>query len=209
MKEIQKRYLKEILHKQDVDENTKRLEKMSNLKKDMFLEKMTQEHERIARVQKEKEQQFMERKRLQEILEKEKQQVLQDFEKKKKKLMEGKNLDKSQLDNLLDLGVSGGTSRFQLAPINGTQTETTALPNDPSTTTQSNLLSGLNQMQSPNSVSNPIKQQKNEPKKRNSKSKPPQQKSVTSRKQIDVTPYLSSVPKNKLVGMKTDVKTLH
>jgi len=203
LREIQKKYLKEILHKQDVDENTKRLEKMSNLKKDMFLEKMSQEHERIARVQKEKEQQFLERKRLQEILEKEKQQVLQDFEKKKKKLLEGKNLDKSQLGDLLDLGISGGTSRFQLAPINGNQTETTAVPNDPSATTQSNQLSGLNQVQSPNSVTNSTKQQKVEPKKRNSKSKPPQQKAaVTSRRQIDVTPYLSSVPKNKLVGLK-------
>ena len=69
------------------------------------------EKERIAKVQREKELQIQERKRVQELLEKEKEIILKDFEKKKKKLIEGQNIDKSEIEALLDINMTARNSR--------------------------------------------------------------------------------------------------
>lgn len=97
----------EILHAQDIEENRKRLEKMQELKNHTFLERMAVEQQRIEKAQKEKDDQYRERKRLQGMLEREKSQILKDFEKKKKMLQDGSQIDMSQFDTL------GGSSMNQ------------------------------------------------------------------------------------------------
>lgn len=110
----------EILRAQDAEENLKRLEKVQNMKVQSFLERMSVEEERLQRVQREKEEQTRERRRLQGLLEKEKAQILQDFERKKRRLRDGQQLDKSEWEMFTETNTSHINSRT-LNPANESQ----------------------------------------------------------------------------------------
>ena len=71
-------------------ENNTRLEKMRERKKLEFLERITQEQEKMRQIQLERERVAMEKKRLKEELDREKKAVLEEFEKKKRKLASNK-----------------------------------------------------------------------------------------------------------------------
>ena len=75
-----------MFHLQDAMENTARLDKMKDKKKNKLLEKVQLDTERVAKFQLEKELVIHERKKIQEQLEQEKHFILNDFEKKKKML---------------------------------------------------------------------------------------------------------------------------
>lgn len=62
---------------------------MQQAKKEKFLERMAMEKERLEKVQREREMQLYEKRRLQSELEAEKEQILRDFELKKKRLKQG------------------------------------------------------------------------------------------------------------------------
>lgn len=193
----------ELLHLQDAEENKRRLEKMQTQKTERFLERMTQEEDRILKAQRDKEHQASERKRLQEILDKEKLQILKDFEKQKKRLKEGQNLDKSQFGALLDLGSTQTQSRFQLPPITETYLEATA---DTAMNGHNTDRGGEGRQQTGQTLSSNRSLKTVKTKKESKAEKKQREKldmyqsnkgSVTSRKKVDVTPYISTTPKGK------------
>ena len=74
------RAILEILHAQDAEENSRILEKSEEMKRTKYLERMGIEKEHLERIQKEREHQLIEKRRLQNVLDNEKEQILKDFE---------------------------------------------------------------------------------------------------------------------------------
>lgn len=71
---------------EDVIENNNRLEKLKQERTRQFLERITNEKERLQHHRLERERALQQKRKLQEDLETEKQQILKDFEIKKKNL---------------------------------------------------------------------------------------------------------------------------
>lgn len=138
IKNLKKKYIIEILHMEDVMENNARIEQMERQRKKQVFDKMIIEKERLAQIKREKEVAYLEKKKLQEQLQMEKEAILKEFELKKKRLARDRNSGNISIRD--DINISPKFSfnnnkltSGRLSPLEHTQSVNTSNFNNPST----------------------------------------------------------------------------
>ena len=194
LKDIQRRYMMEILHQQDVQENLKRLEKTQNLHREEYLAKMETEKERVARLQSEKLALLNEKKKMKYNLEQEKREAFKEFERKRKKLDNGEN--QSHLSSLFEYPGSSSSTKKTLAPLSGSKSSQAMLINPANDESEFSVHAAPLADAKVASKSNRLLPSISKP------YKPPKAKktklvgkiTTPTGRQVDVTPYLANPP---------------
>lgn len=100
IQEIRKKHLLEIIRLQDAAENLERLEKIKEMKREKFAEKLNTDFDRIEKIQQAKQQNMKFRKKLQSMVEFEKHSMISEFERKRRKLFLG-SFDEKDIESIL------------------------------------------------------------------------------------------------------------
>lgn len=100
LNEVRRKNLLEAIRLQDAVENVARLEKVKEKKRILYLQKMAQDQERVSNLQKVRDKRLQHRRQLQDILETEKQFMIAEYEKKRKKLLFG-SFDEKDIESIL------------------------------------------------------------------------------------------------------------